>query len=608
MISLIANLFKRKPAKKPMRPAVKQQQSAPVRAIPVQAPITESAQVVTLKQAMSERSERVIKDVIDIPSYLSITTVIGGKHELNEFAQEDIAALEVSSGQYVILVTKSSYRSNQHAGLINKIIRSGGEVVRDYEIEPGTIRVLYKNYLQKISAEKSKEVFSAENPELRAKVERMVSAATAKRASDIHICVRFDNQDSTGAVLFRIDGTLRQWDKFPSEDLDFLIAYMYTKMAEESSRSEPSYNNKEMQSCTVPVFVDGLSVRIRYQTVKVNGGFDAVLRLLILNKEDKDLSPKMLGYSDVQCHQLDLASRKTVGVIIIAGVTGSGKSTTLKTLITMSPRRNQIKTYSIEDPVEYKIYKVSQINVQRSSSDTSDISPYLQAMRVVMRADPDVIMAGEIRDYHSCEMLQTMVQSGHQVLTTVHATSAFEIPDRITSTTMGLSRHTLSSRNFISALVYQKLVPNLCPHCKVPAKDVIPQDRIDLLEKKFGLSINTIFAAKEHENECEHCEGYGTKGMTVVAEIVQPDITFLRLIREGKDLEAEELWRGTRKTGFDDPDTTGKTAFEHGLYKVSQGLVDPRHLEDRFDPMESYRIVEVEVATQNQQKRVGISH
>lgn len=582
-----------KPAARPVNGGIPKTKPA-IGAGPVAVASPREPIVVNQKQNIPGVSARpIIKDAKDIPAFRLLTTVTGGKHAQNELIQGQLAAIETTDNHYIILYTAGQFQSNSHRSLRKMIERADGEVMQESEIESGAMRQLYANYDAKLVAETT-AVFSAENPALTAEVERMVEAGITKRATDIHICVRTDSKEKTGVILFRIDSIMRVWDKFPSTHLTDIVAYMYTKLAEGAGRSDSAYNSKAMQACTVTLTIKGKPVRIRFQTVTANGGFDAVLRLLVLDKDDRSLTLQELGYSPSQCRDLDIASRKTVGVIVVAGVTGSGKSTTLKTLMTMSPRRHQIKAYSIEDPVEYKIHMVTQINVQRSSSDNSDSNPYLQAMKVIMRADPDVIMAGEVRDIHSCEMLQTMVQSGHQVMTTVHASSAIETVDRLSSVQMGLSRHTMSSKNFISALVYQKLIPKLCMHCRLPAEKAVPEDRLELLKNKFKIDTSKVYAANESpDNHCPHCEGHGVKGMTVAAEIIPSEINFLRLIREGKDSEAEELWRRTRKATFSEEDMTGKTAFEHGLYKVAQGLVDPRHLEDSFDPMESYQIMEI---------------
>lgn len=583
MLNFLADILgfsKKKPV--PMRAATK-----PVAARPAQLPAVADA-----KPPARARVGVTITNADEIPVFKSVATAVNGEFSINSHLQAKMAAIELNDGEYQILVTSDFWQGNNHLTL-RQAIQKKYKVVAEARIDDGSLQILYSRWASKETLQQ----VDVENPQLTAMMEKIVSDAVEKRATDIHICPRFNSEAKTGAVLFRIDGAMRLYTKFPADSLTVLCGYIYTKKAEEKSRSEPAFNRDSSQSCSVAVMLGDRLVRIRYQSTPVNGGFDVVMRLLVLDKSDKTKSLEELGYEPSQVRDLDLASRKTVGVIIIAGVTGSGKSTTLKTLMTRSPRRHLVKSYSIEDPVEYQMSMVSQISVQRSSSDDeSDPNPFLGSMRVLMRLDPDVIMAGEVRDNPSCQMLQTMVQSGHQVMTTVHTSSAIEILDRLSSESMGLTRQTLSGKNFVSALVFQRLIPLLCEHCKIPGEEIIPEDRLQLLERKFGISREHVFGANEaHDNQCPHCNGTGIHGRTVASEIILPDRDFLKLIRNGDDLAAEEYWRRKRKTGFDDPDMTGKTAFEHGLYKVSIGVVDPRHLEGEFDPMEMYQVLEKEV-------------
>lgn len=536
----------------------------------------------------------------EVPEYNNLLTASGGKFPISEDLQSKIAILELPFEKYAILVESEIWGSNHHRTMRKRLHDFVGRinVNEEFKIESSVLRVLYANFEDKKAAHA--ELQDKDKSKYSKMIDEMVREATRARATDIHMCAR--NEDNrTGAVLFRIDGIIRRHVVLPYVDLLGMAGYMYTFMAEASSRSEPSFNERAMLSCALKMIIEKNEYKIRLQTVRANGGFDVIMRLLPINKEDNAVTLTQLGYSESQCYALDVASRKTVGAIVVAGVTGSGKSTTLKTLMTMSPRRLQHKSYSIEDPVEYKIRGVTQINVQRSSDSSTTKNPFLQAMRVIMRADPDTIMVGEVRDVESSGMLQVMVQSGHQVMTTVHASSAIEILDRMTSEEMGLSRHTMSSKSFISALIYQRLLPLICKHCRVPAEKGLPTDRLELVRKKFGLDTKKMYTALDNEDgdhgdKCPHCNGLGVRGMTVAAEIIMPSQEFLKLVREGKDTEAEEYYRYTRKTGFDDPDMTGKSAFEHGLYKVSTGLVDLRHLEDNFVPMESYDVYQMKYA------------
>jgi type II secretory ATPase GspE/PulE/Tfp pilus assembly ATPase PilB-like protein len=227
--------------------------------------------------------------------------------------------------------------------------------------------------------------------------------------------------------------------------------------------------------------------------------------------------------------------------------------------------------------------------VRRDITLAEDTAPFSEAMRVLMRADPDTIMVGEIRDKDTAEVFAPAVQSGHRVLTTVHAASAIGIIDRLSSAPILMPRSVLAGKRFISALVYQSLLPTLCPRCSLSATTIMPAERLHLMEKKFQVSVDRVQVV--NERGCSHCHG-GRYGQTVAAEIILPDSETLRLFRDGLDVEAERRWRQTRSSGFDDSDMTGKTAFEHGLYKCLQGRIDPRDLEHAFESLRTYEVVD----------------
>jgi type II secretory ATPase GspE/PulE/Tfp pilus assembly ATPase PilB-like protein len=202
-------------------------------------------------------------------------------------------------------------------------------------------------------------------------------------------------------------------------------------------------------------------------------------------------------------------------------------------------------------------------------------------------------------------ILQQAVESGHQIFTTVHATSAFGIIKRLISPQIGLTRDVLAADDFISALVYQRLIPVNCKHCSKPAIEVLSSEILADLETRWQLDVYRMRCASD--GGCPHCQtrGYkpdaaveegaklGVSGVTVISEIVVPTDELRELIAEGKDMQAKRMWRGTRRTGFDDSDMTGKTAFEHGIYKASLGIVDIRFVEDAFVALPFYQIQEI---------------
>jgi type II secretory ATPase GspE/PulE/Tfp pilus assembly ATPase PilB-like protein len=157
----------------------------------------------------------------------------------------------------------------------------------------------------------------------------------------------------------------------------------------------------------------------------------------------------------------------------------------------------------------------------------------------------------------------------------------------------------VASEKFVNAVGNQKLIPLLCPHCKRPAKDVMPAGQLELLRTKFGLDTSRM--ACRDDDGCEHCRlpglftrggkvAAGTKGQTLAMELFRPTPEFLEKIAQRDWRGAEKVWRSGRATGFADADMTGKTIYEHALYKASMGIIDPRFIDESMKPFAEYRV------------------
>jgi type II secretory ATPase GspE/PulE/Tfp pilus assembly ATPase PilB-like protein len=204
--------------------------------------------------------------------------------------------------------------------------------------------------------------------------------------------------------------------------------------------------------------------------------------------------------------------------------------------------------------------------------------------------DPDVGMFGEIRDALSAQIAYTAIQTGHKLLTTVHATSALGIISRLTSPQIGLVRSDICRPEFISALVYQSLIPKNCAHCKIPAETTMKASELLVYESVFFLDTSKLFVASD--DGCPACKpanlatirgGHaGVKGVTVAAEILQPDLQLLEFLSKGEDLKAFDYWRNLQTSAFNHPDMLGKPSWGHALYEMSLGHIDPYHFEKVF--------------------------
>ncbi len=398
-----------------------------------------------------------------------------------------------------------------------------------------------------------------------------------------------------------------------------------------------SFNERDTQDALVEIKDEGINLRVRVATAPTEpAGFDMVMRLLVIQDSTKPLTLSKLGYQKRQSDDIEEAVAQGVGVTIIAGTTGSGKSTTLQNVLMteINNRNGNLKVITVEDPPEYFIPGASQIPVIRDK-DGSAVQAFKKAIKASMRMDPDVIMIGEVRDTDSAELLIEAVQTGHKVLSTIHASSALSIISRLEN--LGIQRDVLGDTEFISGLIYQKLFPVLCQKCCVPLfngeKTSIPSkkplERV-LIENNFAKE-DTIRKAKERhpdlnlvralqdsgilnalqaeqalslyakenneeENEkflkritsisgdikqhnisfrgagCPHCKK-GIAGRTVVSEVIRPDMNLRELIAGGQYTEIYKYWR--KNLG-------GKTAKEDAYDKMLNGTISPVDIEETF--------------------------
>lgn len=407
-------------------------------------------------------------------------------------------------------------------------------------------------------------------------------------ASDIHLEYRGPRTN----VRVRLDGLMREYTAVPRQIAVDGVSAIFNIIAEEHSRSEGAFNESLAQQAMIPLNIGSELVNLRFQSHPAVEGFDVVIRILRTNNAErsKKLDLNLLGYTDSQVDIINLSIGSSWGGVFIAGVTGSGKTTTLNAMLKQMAQIGNRKIISIEDPVEYQVEGVSHFSIQRKVAGDDANNPFKGAMMAFLRMDPDVGMFGEIRDQLSAEMALNAIQTGHKILTTVHATSALGVVGRLTSKSLGLLRENVCTPEFVSTLVYQVLTPINCPDCKIPASEVMAENQLQEYKRYFNLNINQIYCASEAG--CPNCrkpnidysksKRVGVKGVKVNAEVITPDDDMYTLLSEAKDIEARRIWRKKRTAPYDNPDMMGKEAWGHALYDMSQGLIDPFYFEMNF--------------------------
>lgn len=409
--------------------------------------------------------------------------------------------------------------------------------------------------------------------------DRIGQDALERGASDIHITLF----PETTEIKLRIKGELRHYMDLSRGRGEAMIASAYNTLAETGSTKE-GFNERAYQDGVIErVYPQGL-VRFRYSGMPIApAGADITLRLIPIGVESKRRSLIELGYSPDQVEQLDRIFSRSSGMILIAGTTGSGKSTTIATILEeMAERYPSKKIRTVEQPVEYRIRGAYQTPVLDIESKEPGKSPFLVALRQIMRADPDVIAVGEIRDIETANVAIQGVRSGHLLVSTIHADGAPVCYDRLSG--MGVSRLDLATIGLIAGLIYQKLVPILCDHCKIPYEKYAQRPDADkrLLKRLQNLTQGDVHGIYFRNPEgCPHCHHDGVTHREVVAEILRPTPEMSHAVALGDSAAIWKAWRSTIK--HDDPSNmTGRTAFEHALYKMRQGRVSPQDVESAF--------------------------
>jgi general secretion pathway protein E len=273
-------------------------------------------------------------------------------------------------------------------------------------------------------------------------------------------------------------------------------------------------------------------------------GESVVMRLL--NQESVILDFKALGFQQTDHDKFINALRQPHGMILLTGPTGSGKTTTLYTALSLlnEPHR---KIITVEDPVEYQLEGVNQIQVKASIGLT-----FANALRSIVRQDPDVIMVGEMRDLETAEICVQSALTGHLVLSTLHTNDSVGSITRLME--MGVEDYLLTST--LNVVIAQRLVRVLCEECKT--KTEIPSK----LKKELSAS-QTIENMYVSESGCEACHYTGYKGRITIIEMLLITDEIRKLILEHADastLAAAAIQQGMR------------TMYQDGIQKVAQGI------------------------------------
>ena len=375
-------------------------------------------------------------------------------------------------------------------------------------------------------------------------VDWLFQYAYQQRASDIHIEPRREQ----GTVRFRIDGVLHNVYQFPPQ-----VTMAIVSRLKSLGRMNVAEKRKPQDGRVKTKTPDGGEVELRLSTLPTAFGEKMVMR--IFDPEVLLKSFDQLGFSQDDLKRWQSMTHQPNGIILVTGPTGSGKTTTLyASLAKLDARAAKILT--VEDPVEYQLDGVNQVQVHAQIGMT-----FAGALRSILRQDPDIIMIGEMRDTETAQIAVQSALTGHLVLSTLHTNTATAAVIRLED--MGIERYLITST--INGVLAQRLVRTLCPHCKAPRELPEAMLRETGLARHLSAADATIHSAQG----CEHCKHTGYRGRTAIHELFVMDDAARQAILNGVDAAA--LQNLAVEAGM-------STLYEDGLEKVAAGLTSLEEL------------------------------
>lgn len=386
----------------------------------------------------------------------------------------------------------------------------------------------------------------------------ILNAAVAGRASDIHI----EPKEGETIVRFRIDGDLR--NAFSLKTKTGIMVISRLKIIGGLDIAE----KRKPQDGAFVAELNGRTFNIRLSTTSTPNGESLVMRLLEPYSEPRKLVE--LGMLESQSNTLIRVANKSSGIILIVGATGSGKTTTIYSLL-HNVDHDKRSLMSVEDPVEYRMPFVNQQQVNEKAGVTFDA-----LLKTAVRQDPDVLFMGEVRDSFSARVALDFSSTGHLTITTLHTSNATTAIFRLGR--LGVERGIMASA--LLAVVAQKLVKKLCPHCK--RIDPISPEEVNM----FRPFTDDFPEKVAHPAGCEKCSNTGYMGREGVYEILEFDQEISELVSSGTPVS--EIKEFVRKRG----DFLLST---HAIHKVRNLLVNP---EDIFEKVLAEELTERDILVQ----------
>ena len=504
------------------------------------------------------------KDIIDylFSNNNRLLTATGAELELPRDTQ---GLLAYFSGGEVIISRTHKYDGRVLAFI--ELLKKKNRPVREpFYSDLGLVSGIYKTYEARLGGGgRSRQDY---DNQMQKDFVDIIARAASQKVSDVHVEVA----DQT-TIYFRIDGSMQPVLEYNSSWGESFVRAAFAS----ADISNANYAQNEYQSAqkdgrtplrgTKDLYLPSgiLSVRMQFNPIAFGSRY-MVMRLLYDNPSEGIKTEQEFGPYE----QRLLARMRSfpTGLVIVAGPTSSGKSTTLvRNMSMMLKERNyEINMITVENPVEQRIYGARQMPVVNTTNEEQREEKYTEALAAALRADPDTLMVGEIRTLAAAQLTVRGALSGHNVWTTLHANSALAALTRLLD--LGIEPFKLKEETLMRGLVSMRLFKKLCPHCREKLIDNPHRSAYHRVYDAFGdIGLNQVFIRGAG---CPHCKGTGTLGRVKAGEIIITNSEFLRLALSGNTDGAVKYWL---------EEMDGRTLKEAATSLMLQGIIGVDELE-----------------------------
>jgi type IV pilus assembly protein PilB len=515
--------------------------------------ITESALAEVLSESTGIEQFNPKATLLDSNLIKQIPKNIALRHKVIPVMLEDNSVYLAMADIYNVLAIDQVQRHFPRNYKIVPLYCSEGDILEmidnyyDYDMSiEGILKEIEEGIAENV-AKISGEVEGYTNPTVRL-VDSLLADAIRRGASDIH----FEPEGAFLRLRYRIDGKMRQVRSFHKDYWSAISVRI--KIISGMNIAE----TRHPQDGRITYTVLGREVDFRVSTQPTIHGENIVMR--ILDKKKALLPLEALGMSDHNVKLLKKLLKRPEGIIIVTGPTGSGKTTTLYSVLSFI-NSIDVNIMTLEDPVEYQLPMIRQSNIRHGGGLT-----FGEGLKAIMRQDPDIIFVGEIRDAETASMALRASMTGHQVFSTLHTNDALGVLPRLID--IGIKPSLLAGS--IICAVAQRLARRLCVQCREPYNATPYECRI------LGVDPAAPPLIYKHKG-CDACTGSGYKGRVAMVEIVAVDRELDELI--AREATRKEMMDHIIKNGF-------RSLQDDGARKVLDGLTDIEELVDSLDMTE----------------------